>query len=189
MQWGIRQSYRCLGNPFCCGASISITNPSLVNYHGFITPLVKGVYMILLIGEFSIHQFAYILHKSHHYIFRHSSKLQGSLLKLALPHIAHRILTVHNKRSSMKKEFIYLLHMSTAVAEVEYRSVFESTQWGRVMHMSVGNLTIIGFYLTSCFHLFWKNILSAKYVDWGPPHLNLVVCCIFHLLIPLLCKT
>ena len=26
------------------------------------------------------------------------------------------------------------------------------------------------------FHLFWKNILSAKYVDWGPPHLNLVVC-------------
>ena len=44
-------------------------------------------------------------------------------------------------------------------------------------------------YLTSCFHLFWKNILSAKYVDWGPPHLNLVVCCIFHLLIPLLCKT
>ena len=34
-----------------------------------------------------------------------------------------------------------------------------------------------------------ENILSAKYVDWGPPHLNLVVCCIFHLLIPLLCKT
>ena len=37
--------------------------------------------------------------------------------------------------------------------------------------------------------LFWKNILSAMYVDWGPPHLNLVVCCIFHLLTPLLCKT
>ena len=30
-------------------------------------------------------------------------------------------------------------------------------------------------YLTTCFHLFWKNILSAMYVDWGPPHLNLVV--------------
>ena len=44
-------------------------------------------------------------------------------------------------------------------------------------------------YLTSCFHLFWKNILSAMYVAWGPPHLNLVVCCIFHLLTPLLCKT
>ena len=27
------------------------------------------------------------------------------------------------------------------------------------------------------------------YVDWGPPHLSLVVCYIFHLLIPLLCKT
>ena len=37
--------------------------------------------------------------------------------------------------------------------------------------------------------LFWKNILSAMYVDWGPPHLSLVVCYIFHLLIPLPCKT
>ena len=27
------------------------------------------------------------------------------------------------------------------------------------------------------------------YVDWGPPHLSLVVCYIFHLLIPLPCKT
>ena len=44
------------------------------------------------------------------------------------------------------------------------------------------------FYLTSCFHLFWKNIFSAMYVDWGPPHLSLVVCYIFHLLTPLLCK-
>ena len=32
-------------------------------------------------------------------------------------------------------------------------------------------------------------ILSAMYADWGPPHLSLVVCYIFHLLIPLLCKT
>ena len=38
-------------------------------------------------------------------------------------------------------------------------------------------------------HLFWKNILSAMYADWGPPHLTLVVCYIFHLLIPILCKT
>ena len=45
------------------------------------------------------------------------------------------------------------------------------------------------FYLTSCFHLFWKIILSAMYVDWGPPYLSLVVCYIFHLLMPLLCKT
>ena len=44
-------------------------------------------------------------------------------------------------------------------------------------------------YMISCFHLFWKNILSAMYGDWGPPHLSLVVCYIFHLLIPLLCKT
>ena len=44
-------------------------------------------------------------------------------------------------------------------------------------------------YLTSCFHLFCKNILSVMYVDWGPPHLSLVVCYIFHLLIPLPCKT
>ena len=43
-------------------------------------------------------------------------------------------------------------------------------------------------YLTSCFHLFWKNILSAMYVDWGPPNLSLVVCYIFQLLIPLQCK-
>ena len=43
--------------------------------------------------------------------------------------------------------------------------------------------------LISCFHLFWKNILSAMYADLGPPHLSLVVCYIFHLLIPLLCKT
>ena len=42
---------------------------------------------------------------------------------------------------------------------------------------------------TSCFHLFWKNILSAMYVDWGPPPLSLVVCYIFHLLTPLLRKT
>ena len=27
------------------------------------------------------------------------------------------------------------------------------------------------------------------YADWGPPHLSLVACYIFHLLIPLLCKT
>ena len=27
------------------------------------------------------------------------------------------------------------------------------------------------------------------YADWGPPHLSLVVCYMFHLLIPLLCKT
>ena len=33
------------------------------------------------------------------------------------------------------------------------------------------------------------NILSAMYADWGPPHLSLVLCYIFHLLIPLLCKT
>ena len=39
------------------------------------------------------------------------------------------------------------------------------------------------------FHLFWKNILSAMCADWGPPHLSLVVYYIFHLLIPLLCKT
>ena len=32
--------------------------------------------------------------------------------------------------------------------------------------------------LTSCFHLFWKDILSAMYVDWGPPHLSLEVLCI-----------
>ena len=44
-------------------------------------------------------------------------------------------------------------------------------------------------YLTSCFHLFWKNILSVMYMDWGPPHLSLIVCYIFHLLIPLPCKT
>ena len=30
-------------------------------------------------------------------------------------------------------------------------------------------------YLISCFHLFWKNILSAMYADWGPPHLNPIV--------------
>ena len=41
----------------------------------------------------------------------------------------------------------------------------------------------------SCFHLFWKNILSAMYVDWGPPHLSLVVYYRFHLLAPLLWKT
>ena len=44
-------------------------------------------------------------------------------------------------------------------------------------------------YLISCFHLFWTNILSAMYADWGPPHLSLVMCYIFHLLIPLLCKS
>ena len=27
------------------------------------------------------------------------------------------------------------------------------------------------------------------YADWGPPHLTLVVCYIFHLLMPILCKT
>ena len=34
-----------------------------------------------------------------------------------------------------------------------------------------------------------KNILSGMYGDLGPPHLSLVVCYIFHLLIHLLCKT
>ena len=44
------------------------------------------------------------------------------------------------------------------------------------------------FYLTACFHLCWKKQLSAMYVDWGPPHLSLLVCYIFHLRIPLPCK-
>ena len=39
------------------------------------------------------------------------------------------------------------------------------------------------------FSLGLENILSTMYVDWGPPHLSLVVCYIFHPLIPLLCKT
>ena len=61
---------------------------------------------------------------------------------------------------------------------------------GSMHTLSFDNFSHGGFiYLTSCFHLFWKNILSAMYVDWGPPHLNLVVCYIFHLLTPLLCKT
>ena len=34
-----------------------------------------------------------------------------------------------------------------------------------------------------------KNILSVIYADWGPPYLSLVMCYIFHQLIPLLCKT
>ena len=33
-----------------------------------------------------------------------------------------------------------------------------------------------------------ENISSAMHVDWGPPLLSLVVCYIFHLLIPLPCK-
>ena len=44
-------------------------------------------------------------------------------------------------------------------------------------------------YLISCFHLCWNNILSVMYVDWGPPHLSLVVCYILHLVIPPPCKT
>ena len=44
-------------------------------------------------------------------------------------------------------------------------------------------------YLISCFRLFWKNILSTMYLDWGPSHLSLVVCYILHLLIPLQCRT
>ena len=35
--------------------------------------------------------------------------------------------------------------------------------------------------LISSFHLFRKNMLSAIYADWGPPHLSLAVCYIFHL--------
>ena len=38
-------------------------------------------------------------------------------------------------------------------------------------NLSYGGL----LYPISCFHLFWKNILSAMYADWGPPHLSLVV--------------
>ena len=38
------------------------------------------------------------------------------------------------------------------------------------------------------FSFFLKNILPALYTDWGPSHLSLVVCYIFHLLIPLQCK-
>ena len=56
--------------------------------------------------------------------------------------------------------------------------------------IQIQQLILWGFlYLISCFHLFWKNILSAMYADWGPLHFSLVVCYIFHLLIPLLCKT
>ena len=56
--------------------------------------------------------------------------------------------------------------------------------------IQVQQLILWGFlYLISCFHLFWKNILSAMYAGWGPPHLSLIVCCIFHLLIPLLIPT
>ena len=35
----------------------------------------------------------------------------------------------------------------------------------------------------------FENILSSMYVDWGPPHLSLVVCYTLHPLIPLPCKT
>ena len=58
------------------------------------------------------------------------------------------------------------------------------------MHDSSSTTYPMGpLYLTSCFHLFWKNIFFAMHVDWGPPNLSLVVCYIFHLLIPLQCKT
>ena len=39
------------------------------------------------------------------------------------------------------------------------------------------------------FSFVWDNRLSAMYADWGPPHLSLAMCYIFHLLISLLCKT
>ena len=38
------------------------------------------------------------------------------------------------------------------------------------------------------FSFVFEKYIAAMYVDWGPPHLNLVVCCTFHLLTPLLCK-
>ena len=33
------------------------------------------------------------------------------------------------------------------------------------------------------------SFVYAMYADWVPPHLSLVVCYIFHILVPLLCKT
>ena len=65
--------------------------------------------------------------------------------------------------------------------------VYKYYPQGLTARFKFNNLSFL--YLTSCFHLFWTNILSAMYVDWGPPHLSLVVCYVFHLLIPLLCKT
>ena len=60
---------------------------------------------------------------------------------------------------------------------------------GSIPDSSLTNYPTGLLYLTSCFHLFWKNISSAMYVDWVAPHLSLLVCYIFHLLTPLLWKT
>ena len=52
-------------------------------------------------------------------------------------------------------------------------------------HLSYGGF-LIWHLVFICFE---KNILSAMHVDWGPPHLSLVACYTYHLLIPLPCKT
>ena len=38
------------------------------------------------------------------------------------------------------------------------------------------------------FSFMLKHMLSTVHVDWDPPHLILIVCCILHLFISLLCR-
>ena len=52
------------------------------------------------------------------------------------------------------------------------------------------NLSYGGYFVWRLvFICFGKNILPTIYVNWGPSHLSLIVCYLFHLLIPLPCKT
>ena len=60
---------------------------------------------------------------------------------------------------------------------------------GSLPYCGVMMIITQGFlYLISCSRLWYKNILSAMYVDWDRPHLSLVVCYVLHLLIPLPCR-
>ena len=139
----------------------------------------------------SVLQLIFSIFRNNSYTSPFNSSTEGTLLKC-------RFHTAHNARNSkdvdaakfqlVRRDTLYNGQNQQDSTECLLMLIYIIHKGS--MPDSSSTTYLVGLlYLTSCFYLFWKYILSAMYADWGPPHLSLVVCYIFHLLIPLLCKT
>ena len=114
------------------------------------------------------------------YIFPFNSSTEGTLLKC----IFH---TAHNARHSKDVDalkFQLVHHDAFHNGQNQQDSaecllmLIDIIHKGSLPDSSSTTYPIWGL-LWYFFHLFWKNILSAMYADWGPPHLSLVVLYIY----------
>ena len=137
----------------------------------------------------SVLQLIFSIFRNNNYTSHFNSSTEGTLLK-CLFQTAH---SVCNSKDMDALKF-QLVHYDTFYIMVKINRIAPNVWWILSIRaqcpIQVQQLILWGLlYLTSCFHTFWNNILSAMYVDWSPPHLILIVCYIFHLLISLPCKT